>query len=610
MQMNSIIAKTSLYLGAAITLLLIILGVYFVSSEKSLINEIIERNNANMEQTLEDRKKSELEGVEDYINFVGKTVANVSAEYIYNVDEDGLKLQLQNFIAIKEIKAINVIDKTSNKTFVAVWKENGEAKFGTALPESYKTDKDAKHLNVDSSYQEDVVGSVQIHYTDEYILNKIAKIRKKIESDSQKEQDQISSELATATTLQIIIMASIVAVLVILIVILLNRMVKNPLQILKNAMVDLAENKEGAEADYIDIFRDDEIGEVAKYFNRYITKIVYGSEVDGTLIGDAVDVVEKVKKGNLRNRLAEDKQNAAMHKLQNVVNEMLEKLYENTQDILKTLNAFAKDDYTVRSTRDGIEGEMAELIDGVNFLGESLSTMLAVNLKNGLSLEEDSSTLQNAANVLADTFNEQSQMLNKTTDQLSQMTNELHDNSMKIDAMTTHANDMKAIIGIIGDIADQTNLLALNAAIEAARAGEHGRGFAVVSDEVRKLAEKTQKSLSEINVSINGLVQSVEEVAETFKEQAKGIEEINDTIVQIDNMTQGSTDSTEKVTSISGEISNMAQTLVQDSKSKKFDTSLVHTITNTSTKQPLPSVRMTEENMAPVIADETNQEVK
>ena len=110
----------------------------------------------------------------------------------------------------------------------------------------------------------------------------------------------------------------------------------------------------------------------------------------------------------------------------------------------------------------------------------------------------------------------------------NEMSNELSD-------LKNNADEVKNVLTVIKDIAEQTNLLALNAAIEAARAGEHGRGFAVVADEVRKLAERTQKSLTEIDMSVSTIVQAINDVSDRMHHNTKSIENLAEISGDVEN---------------------------------------------------------------------------
>jgi methyl-accepting chemotaxis protein len=142
-------------------------------------------------------------------------------------------------------------------------------------------------------------------------------------------------------------------------------------------------------------------------------------------------------------------------------------------------------------------------------------------------LEQKLSSLKNELRSAEQSLKEKSEILPHDEDlkeKIQSLSLDLISSAEKQDALgqqfemlSRDTEAITAILSTIGDIADQTNLLALNAAIEAARAGEHGRGFAVVADEVRKLAERTQKSLSDIHASISLIVQAILSAAQSVK---------------------------------------------------------------------------------------------
>jgi methyl-accepting chemotaxis protein len=386
-------------------------------------------------------------------------------------------------------------------------------------------------------------------------------------------------------------------------------------------------NNETTNINLLDDKNNDEFGNMSKIINTNIMNVQKNIRKDKALIDDATKVANDIKDGHLNSRIEKNSNSNELNELKNVINQMLENLNININNILEVLKSFAIHNYTKRVETKSVQGDILELCNNINIVGNTITKMLIDNKSIGLGLQNSAHILVDNVKVLTQNANTTAASLEETAAAIEEITATIAKNTQSINEMSKYSKNVISAaktgedlankttiamdeinvqvisinesITLIDQIAFQTNILSLNAAVEAATAGEAGKGFAVVAQEVRNLASRSAEVAKEIktlvenatlkantgkeiatdmingystlNQNIQSTVTLINSVANASKEQQIGIEQINDSVTQLDQQTQQIAMISSTTQGIAEQTNNIAKQIVENSDEKEFE---------------------------------------
>jgi methyl-accepting chemotaxis protein len=283
------------------------------------------------------------------------------------------------------------------------------------------------------------------------------------------------------------------------------------------------------------IQQKDEIGELAKTFKDMVAYLREMSQVSEAIArGDlSVQVRPRSSRDTLANaftRMVE-----GLRVLVSNVRDSASQVSSGSNQVASASEESAKLSVQASSSIDEVTSTMHEMSVNVQNMVKSTQMQSSSVSETSSSIDEMVASIQRVADtakVLLDISQRSREevqagigTMQKTTDGLNRINTSIQSSSEIIDVLGTRADDIGKIIEVIDDLAEQTNLLALNAAIEAARAGEHGLGFAVVAEEVRKLAEKSASSTKEISELIQSIQKEARRAVENMEKSTTIVNE-------------------------------------------------------------------------------------